>query len=698
MIIASLIILFLLKIRFPDGKPISETIRTNFGQDVLSKYRNLENTWRKHSKAKQDLHFINCCKIYNVFPNFLKIKLFRKDLYNGELYREFQSKLLDLEIRSKESRIQDLETKMEVSKSQLRNATTVLNYLCLTQKIKRNISKCEHKTRENHRKKMETLGGRLEFGKCDPESVIFNFSNRTLIPREKFLLSLGLDFKLPAHKPDFYKFFTCFEALANNLKPKNIANGLLHSDFCLELKQYARELFQTRNKAPSHVIKKGDIDVLKNLAVDKSLYINRPDKGRGVVILNKSDYISKMEDILKDSSKFEKSSSLPFSLALSTEDKVNRTLAKMKKLSLITDDVYRNVYSTGSSPGVLYGLTKVHKEGHPLRPILAAYNTASYRLSKYVISLIESLSTNEYCLRNSYQFSDEIKSFKLDNRSFMVSFDVSSLYTNVPVSETIDLICSKLFSSNNSFGGYSKKLFRELLCVCVTNTYFFFNNVLYKQIEGLAMGNPLAPTMANIFMCNLEESFLTICPPHLKPKFYKRYLDDVFAVFETEKQAEGFQNYINSAHPNIKFTLEKENDNKISYLDILVCKFDEVCQLSVYRKPTFTNLGTSFFSFVPNSYKTNAIKTLIHRAYYLSSTWALFHSELEKLKKHFYTNGYPIKVVESRIRRFLDEKLNPKPIVTGVQKDILYVKLPFLGSASEKSLPKLKTILYKYYP
>ena len=63
--------------------------------------------------------------------------------------------------------------------------------------------------------------------------------------------------------------------------------------------------------------------------------------------------------------------------------------------------------------------------------------------------------------------------------------------------------------------------------------------------------------MANIFMCNLEKNFLNMCPSHLKPKLYKRYLDDVFAVFETQQQAEGFQNYINSAHPNIKFTLEK---------------------------------------------------------------------------------------------------------------------------------------------
>ena len=133
-------------------------------------------------------------------------------------------------------------------------------------------------------------------------------------------------------------------------------------------------------------------------------------------------------------------------------------------------------------------------------------------------------------------------------------------------------------------------------------------------------------------------------------------------------------------------------------MDVLVSKLNGTCQFSVYRKPTFTNLGTSFFSFVPNSYKVNAIKTLIHRAYNLSSNWTLFHSELEKLKNFFYINGYPSGLIEGKIGKFLDEKINPKPMITTVQKEILYVKLPFLGSATEKSLPQLRSMLYRYYP
>ena len=135
----------------------------------------------------------------------------------------------------------------------------------------------------------------------------------------------------------------------------------------------------------------------------------------------------------------------------------------------------------------------------PLRPILAAYNTAMYNLAKFLIPLIEPCSTNDFTFKNSYQFYDKISSLNLPSNSFMASFDISSLYTNVPVLETINIICYSVFNNDSIFHNFTKEDFCKLLHLAVDVTYFIFNETLYKQTDGLSMGNPIAPVMANIF-------------------------------------------------------------------------------------------------------------------------------------------------------------------------------------------------------
>ncbi|MEL6606615.1 MAG: reverse transcriptase domain-containing protein, partial [Cyanobacteria bacterium J06614_10] len=129
--------------------------------------------------------------------------------------------------------------------------------------------------------------------------------------------------------------------------------------------------------------------------------------------------------------------------------------------------------------------------------------------------------------------------------------------------------------------------------------HFVFNGSLYKQVEGMAMGSPLGPTFANIFMCHLEQEYLSQCPNAFKPSFYKRYVDDTFALFNDEHQANLFLDYVNTIHQNIKFTLDVENNGKISFLDILISRANGRFETGVFRKGTFTGLGLNFFSYCP---------------------------------------------------------------------------------------------------
>ena len=112
---------------------------------------------------------------------------------------------------------------------------------------------------------------------------------------------------------------------------------------------------------------------MKTLAKNKNLVINSPDKGRGVVIMNRDDYLQKMLQILNDSSKFIKLPNLnSFLTTLRLEDLVNKFLNKLCKAGIISDEQYKKLYVSDSSPGILYGLPKIHKPNLPMRPILAA--------------------------------------------------------------------------------------------------------------------------------------------------------------------------------------------------------------------------------------------------------------------------------------------------------------------------------------
>ena len=289
--------------------------------------------------------------------------------------------------------------------------------------------------------------------------------------------------------------------------------------------------------------------------------------------MNRQDYVNKMYDILRDSTKFEElKHEDPFTLTIKLEDKINRTVRSLKDKNIISNEEATFLMVSGSSLGVLYGLPKVHKDNVPTRPIMSACNTPSYNVSKFLVPKLLHLAENECTIKNSYQFSEKICNLRYTNPYLMCSFDVTSLFTNVPVNETIDIIIEKLFPGDDSkYYNMSKKEFRQLLSLAVKDSVFIFDKKIFKQVEGLAMGSPLAPVMANIFLCHFEKLWLQECPDAYKPKEYIRYVDDTFLLFEDIQQAQQFLNYINSRHVNIKLTIEEAVDGKSPYLDTF-CK------------------------------------------------------------------------------------------------------------------------------
>ena len=280
-----------------------------------------------------------------------------------------------------------------------------------------------------------------------------------------------------------------------------------------------------------------------------------------------------MEVILSDSKVFENCPhDDPTLKILRTEDKINRFIKKMKDKGNINESEYKQLYVCGSSPGVLYGLPKVHKVNIPLRPIVSSVNTPQYKLAKFIIPEISILSKNEYVLENSKDLISSVSHLEIKDEYFMCTFDVVSLFTNIPVKETINIIVNSIYDSGNNVRNLSRNEFKKLLELITEDNYIIFNNKFVKQKEGLAMGSPVSAVFANIFMSFHEKHWLDLCPEDFKPILYRRYVDDTYVIFRSESHVEPFFNYLNSQHYNIKFTLEKESERRIPFLDMMVTK------------------------------------------------------------------------------------------------------------------------------
>ena len=146
----------------------------------------------------------------------------------------------------------------------------------------------------------------------------------------------------------------------------------------------------------------------------------------------------------------------------------------------------------------------------------------------------------------------------------------------------------------------------------------------------------------------------------------------------------------------MNFTSEIEQDDQLNFLDAKLTRDNNTFTTSVFRKPTFTGLGLNFFSLTPLTFKLNSIRTLLDRAYNLSSSFALFHTEVEYLKTYFLNNLYPLYLVDRTISKFLNTKYLCEHVST-VPRLKKYVKLQFFGPSSYKIRNELLRDLKNVY-
>ena len=219
-------------------------------------------------------------------------------------------------------------------------------------------------------------------------------------------------------------------------------------------------------------------------------------------------------------------------------------MKRLEKSGTLSTEQYKKIKAVGSRPGILYGLCKVHKAitdiCPPFRPTLSAVRTPSYKLAKFLVPKLSSITFNEFTVKDSFSFAEEI--VHQDSKLFMGTLDVDPLFANIPLEETINICTNLLYNNENIIEGIKKPEFKNLLSLPTQESCFIFNNVLYKRKDGMAMGSPLGPTMENVFLSFYEIKWLEQCSKEFKPVFYRRYVDDIFILFKSAEHLLKFRN------------------------------------------------------------------------------------------------------------------------------------------------------------
>ena len=199
-------------------------------------------------------------------------------------------------------------------------------------------------------------------------------------------------------------------------------------------------------------------------------------------------------------------------------------------------------------------------------------------------------------------------------------------------------------------------------------------------MDGVVMASPLAPVPSDIFMGFYESKWLSEYNLN-NPKFYLRYVDDILAAFDKEQNSLNFLNFLNKRHPNIKFTIEKQINHSIAFLDVFISGINnENLTLQTYHKSTYTGLLLNFKSFTSFSYKISLIKCLIDRSFKICNNWNSFHNDIENIKSNLIKNAYQPFLIDKVIKKYHDYKFSTNQNQLKDTSDVCYFKLPYIGN------------------
>lgn len=460
----------------------------------------------------------------------------------------------------------------------------------------------------------------------------------------------------------------------SNFVPPKTQDKYLET-FLDALSEYPENMHTTTSKNRSNLTK-GEKTALNDLMNDDSIIIKEADKGGATVIMDKTFYKDKIEELLSDTENYTKVEN--GNQDESVIKKIKKHLDKFQPETTKSEKEYIHKFTWKTSN--FYGLPKIHKceqitravaehkreyiklsapENLKFRPIVAGPLSPTHRLSNFIDIILKPLCQHvPSFIRDDIDFLNYLPQ-EVVPQTLLVSFDVVSLYTSIPHELGLTAVEYWLDNHTNSLPRqFSKEFILESISLILKENTFNFNDNHYRQLQGTAMGTKMAPTYATLVMGYLEQ----ILYEKYKEKFgnddieelingFKRFLDDCFILWKrSTEELIIFHQILNSLHTKIKFTMETD-DKELPFLDVLVYKQGNKIYTDIFYKGTDTHQYLNYRSCHPKHTKHNIPYSLARRVCSIVSKEEIRDKRLKELEKFLSAQNYPTKLIEQGIKK-----------------------------------------------
>ena len=568
------------------------------------------------------------------------------------------------------------------------------------------------KKRKERRNKPTNLASHQ---KNKEEKYIKNLSNKNLTCFQTKVISRGLKF-IPVNKPntnkirrqllqDFRHFERrmrlkyMFHRKRKEVHPFHVKsnwNPPVQKSVALEsfLEEVKMDLADIKIIKPKQNLSRNERKALNELKQNKEINLKKADKGNTTVVMNTIHKIQEGQIQLSDQNNYRP---LDNPMVKETHSKVSRLITDLHYGNHIDNMTKKWLSQTPNPPRIpeFYTLTKIHKPTITGRPIISGCDGPTEKISSFVDTLLQPISkSQESYLKDTTDFINFIERTSVNKQAFLVSMDVTSLYTNIPQEEGIETVCEAYDTFHNNSPPIPTHYLREMLSLILKENSFQFNGKNYLQVHGTAMGTKMAVAFANIFMAKIETQILSKTVK--KPTVWKRYIDDIFSLWDASKtDIERFIEQANSHHPTINFTAEISN-TETTFLDTVIYKGERfreqsILDIKTHFKPTETFQYTHYTSCHPPSVKKGFIKGEALRLLRTNSSESTFEENMVNFRARLVARGYPRNLIDKHLSeiKFTERKSALKQN----KKDTKYI-LPFV-TQYEPAVPNIKQVLMK---
>ena len=372
--------------------------------------------------------------------------------------------------------------------------------------------------------------------------------------------------------------------------------------------------------------------ILRRIKEDETIIICPADKGKAIVIEDRDN------NILKQNAEIDQGD---YVLAKGKEksliDKIHKKLVKQLESMGLTDFKDRREYLvTAPVMANIYLLIKVHKKNFPGRPVVSQIDDPTYNVCKELTRILNPLDeSGQSFIKDSFALKDMLKEVEIQDNCRLFSLDIRSLYPKVPLWKALQCTREALEMDQTLSGrtDWAVDDIMKLLEICLETHFKTVDGFIYTQVDGTPIGKSISGPLAGIYLNWFEKTYVFNEGNRFKPVFWKRSRDDIFVIWnQGDFELDCMLWYLNGIEPRTQFTIEREENSCLPFLDLHIRRQSDGLITKVYRKETHTQRYLNWRSNHSRNCLLGIIKGLVHRAHYFCDLKEDLLDELDLLR------------------------------------------------------------------